>query len=895
MVPAERRRPLLIAVADGVGGEVGGAEASAAALHALAATWRAWQPDGEVAPPETSRRLRDAGEAADRAVRALGERDAALGRAATTLTAAAVRTAPDGMAEAHLLHAGDSRAYRIDGNGHVEQLTGDHTWAEHERRAGEIESSAVANHPMRHVIVEFLGRPDGCAFDEAAYRLEPDQGLLLCTDGVSGVVPIEELRSLSGRGRRPIVLSGSAPLSRSVVGEPEPRALVDALLQQVAARDGGDDATAVVAFRQSAGDPFGLRRADAPAPAIAAAHAARRPLLIGGALAAGGVAAVAAGAGIVSLLARASRTPPEDDAWRYLERFQAGDYAALYPTISRRARGEIDETAFVRRHEAIAAEMTLSGLELRLERVDARTSDGSSAALSFPFEALYRTARFGDLRRRNALPLTWEDRRWAVDWTPAVLLPELGGGRLVRAISDPAVRGSVLERGGRPLAATSGGTGRTYPAGEVAGPLTGYVGQVSGDELKELAPRGLLAGDSVGRAGIESASEALLAGQRGGRLTIVQPNGDHAETLATVPPRTGESVVLTIDLDVQRDVEAALGTRRGSAIVIDARSGAIRALASAPRYDPNVFTRDGNPTAILNDPGQPLIVRPLQGQYPAGSTFKVITMAAALESGAFSPSSEFTCSGRWTGLPGLTFDCWLRTGHGRLNLVDGLTHSCNSVFYEIGKRLDEISAEILPATAAQCGIGTAVGVAAGIEAAGVAPSPAWKQRTLRDGWARGDAVNMAIGQGQLLITPVQLAAVYAAIATSGQGPGLKLLDRTLLPGGSVERTLPSAGPKVAWGASTFEAIRSGLRGVVGAPTGTAAHIFRGSPLAEITSGKTGTAEAGGGRTSHAWFACYAPFSAPRAVVLVMLENAGEGSSEAAPVARRILEAVLDRI
>jgi penicillin-binding protein 2 len=568
-----------------------------------------------------------------------------------------------------------------------------------------------------------------------------------------------------------------------------------------------------------------------------------------------------------------------------LDAWAAGDYGAMYAALSRRAQREIDAEAFARRHEAVAAEMTLVAAERHVAEYGGET---------VPVDVVLRTARFGELRRRVLLPLVAEEGRWAIDWTPAVLLPELSGGRLLRAVSDAAPRGSVLDRAGRPLASSTGGA-RAYPLGEVAGPLVGYVGQVSADELKTLSTRGYVAGDLVGRAGIEAGAETLLAGQRGGRLTVIQPNGDLAETLSAVPPRAGESLGLTIDVEIQREVEAALGDRIGSAIVIDPRAGAIRALASAPRYDPNVFTHSGDVAAILGDSRQPLVLRPLQGQYPPGSTFKVITMAAALESGAFSPASEFTCTGRWSGLPGLTFDCWLRTGHGRQDLIAGLTHSCNTVFYEIGKRLDEIDSDLLPSVAARAGIGVAAGVASEIEEAGVAPSPAWKQRTLRDGWARGDAVNMAIGQGQLLVTPLQLASVYAAIATSGQGPGLKLFERSLLPGGAVERQLPAAPQRVQWSTATLDAIRAGLRGVVGAPDGTAAFVFQGSPLAGIAAGKTGTAETGAGRQTHAWFACYAPHDAPKAVVLVMLEHAGEGSVAAAPVARRILEAVLDRL
>ncbi len=427
----------------------------------------------------------------------------------------------------------------------------------------------------------------------------------------------------------------------------------------------------------------------------------------------------------------------------------------------------------------------------------------------------------------------------------------------------------------------------------MAGPLTGYVGEVTPEELADRAKDGILAGDRIGKAGLEGAADALLAGQRGGRLTVLTPNGEIATTLSSVPPRAGETVRLTLDLDLQREVEAALGDRAGSVIVLDPQDGSIRALATAPRYDPNAFVSGGDVSAILTDPAQPLINRPAQGLYPPGSIFKAVTMAAGLERGAFRPESEFTCTGRWTGLPGLSFDCWLRTGHGRLNLVAGLTQSCNSVFYEVGKRLDEIGANSLPLFAAQCGFGSVTGAIPGGEPAGVVPSPAWKRQTLNDGWARGDAVNMAIGQGQLLVTPLQVATFYGAIAAGGRRRGPQLLERALLPGGNVERLLspPSRSP-LPWGAATLDAVQAGLKNVVGTPNGTAAAIFGGSPLAGVTAGKTGTAEAGPGRQPHAWFTCYAPAEAPRAVVLAMLEHGGEGSQVAAPLARRVLEIAL---
>ena len=559
-------------------------------------------------------------------------------------------------------------------------------------------------------------------------------------------------------------------------------------------------------------------------------------------------------------------------------------------------------------HRQVGAEMTLQSLQLTIRPGEAAGSggpDGVAAARAgsgVPFEAAYTTARFGALRRENVLPLAWREGEWRVAWTPAVLLPDLAGGRTLRAFGDDAARGALLDAAGRPLATGSGrvrpgasGAGRQYPQGSLAGPLTGYVGEVTAEELAARAGGDALPGDLVGKAGLESIAETLLAGQRGGRLTVLAPSGEIANTLSSTPARPGETVRLTLDLDLQRECEAALGERRGSVLVLDVREGAVLAMASAPGYDPNVFVAGGDVGAILNDAGQPLLNRPLQGLYPPGSIFKAVTMAAGLEQGAFRPDSQFTCSGRWTGLPGLTFDCWLSGGHGRLDLVSGLTRSCNSVFYEVGKRLDEIDPNFLPEFALRSGFGGATGAVPAQEPGGTVPSPQWKRQALNDGWARGDAVNMAIGQGNLLVTPLQVAALYGAIAAGGQRRGPRLLDRAQLPGGNVERLLtPQAKPPLPWKAQTLEAVRAGLRGAVGGPDGTAAGAFQGSPLAGSTAGKTGTAETGPGRAPHAWFACFAPLESPSVVVLAMLEHAGEGSQVAAPLARGVLEVALRR-
>ena len=648
--------------------------------------------------------MRRAAAAADGAVQALAAGRPEARGAATTLTAVAV--ARDAVVVAH---AGDSRAYLVGGAGAV-QLTVDHTLVQEHPEMAPDEAGA-----LRHVITRFLGQPGGCPFDVSTHALPPGAGLVLCTDGVTNVVPPQRLAGVVRPGEGEGVAGGA----ERVV------ALVEAL-------DGADDATIVVAWpattigaagvpgaaEGTAGDPFRLRRL------LERERPGRRGRLTRGALLALlGAAGVGAawywvGPRLEEAVRRPFRPPPDAAAREYLQAWSAGDLGALYRRLTPEAQRTYSEEAFTALHRQVGAEMTLQSLQLTIRPGEAAGSGGSDGggADGVPFEAAYTTARFGALRRENVLPLAWREGEWRVAWTPAVLLPDLAGGRTLRAFGDDAARGALLDAAGRPLATGSGrvrpgasGAGRQYPQGSLAGPLTGYVGEITSEELAARAGGDALPGDLVGKAGLESIAETLLAGQRGGRLTVLAPSGEIANTLSSTPARPGETVRLTLDLDLQRECEAALGERRGSVLVLDVREGAVLAMASAPGYDPNVFVAGGDVGAILNDAGQPLLNRPLQGLYPPGSIFKAVTMAAGLEQGAFRPDSQFTCSGRWTGLPGLTFDCWLSGGHGRLDLVSGLTRSCNSVFYEVGKRLDEIDPNFLPEFALRSGFGGATG------------------------------------------------------------------------------------------------------------------------------------------------------------------------------------------
>lgn len=935
VVPPEGDRPWLVAVADGVGGQVAGEVAATAATEALAHAWRdAWEARGP--RPDPSDALASACGAADAAVREVTTAPATRG-AATTLTAVVI--GPRGTIVAQ---AGDSGAWARDDTrmrgAPVRRVTPVHTviTAENEARSRDglppLTDEEAARHPQRGAITRYLGMARGCEFDLAAIASASGAPAILvaCTDGITDIL-------------------GVADLDRAVLAGDAAR-IADTLARAVDARQGRDDATAIVLVATHAGhaegsgrdaaDPFGLR----PASRVGADGFrawSRRATAIG----TFGLAAVATGAAGAWLWPEALRlvdafrgsdgADPVAAARDYLAQWATGNHDTLWLRIDAGARRRVPQEEFARRHRDFMAEIGAKGVSGSPVTASGAIALGGVAA-TVTADLSYASTRFGEMRARVAMPFLWEDGAWRLDWSPTVLLPDLTGGRRVRATSDSPVRGSLLDRMGRtlagpvtaapgaalaptptPFAIAGQGTGsvpssattpsatparpgaprvatRAYPAGEVAGPLVGYTAEATPAELATLAGRGAVPGDRVGRAGLERVAEDYLAGARGSRLDLVEPSGVVVTTLATVPPGHGGAVVTTLDLDLQRVAEAALGARAGSVIAIDLPSGAIRAAATWPRYDPAAFETGTGVAALLEDARTPLLDRSVQGLYPPGSTFKVVTMAAAMAHGVATPDTEFTCTGTWTGLPGVSQRCWLASGHGTITLAAGLTHSCNSVFYELGRRLDALDAGILPAVARQAGLGGATGAFPGEEPTGLVPDAAWKRATLKEPWTPGDTVNLAIGQGQLLVTPLQLVAVYGMVAT-GRTVVPSILGAVRLPGGNVERALPPPVPGSvvrAWAPDALAVMRASLAAVISSPDGTAVGAFAGSKVAAIVAGKTGTAENQPGKPTHAWFAGYGPIAAPSIAVVAMLEQGGEGSRVAAPIARKVLEAAL---
>jgi penicillin-binding protein 2 len=430
---------------------------------------------------------------------------------------------------------------------------------------------------------------------------------------------------------------------------------------------------------------------------------------------------------------------------------------------------------------------------------------------------------------------------------------------------------------------------RVYPEKQLASQVLGYCSSVTAEDLQKLATRGYEDGDLVGRVGIESWAEEILAGKKGGKMVIADTNGVVERVVAERPAVAGGRVQLTIDIDLQRKAEQALGDRASSVVLLDAKTNAILALASHPTFDPNSFVvgiSDDEWKKLSEDKRYPFQNRPALSAYPPGSIFKVVTTAAALEKGGFVAGSPFTCTGQWTAPGGLKMGCWVLSGHGNIDLAEGLTESCDVVFYEVSQALNKQDPNLLSSYARQFGLGKATGVVGLLEAEGTVPDSAWKETNMKQEWFVGDAANLAIGQGYLETTPLQMANLYSSLANDGimRNPVLVSLadDGTTSKKYQADQTgqLPVS-------SANLKIIREAMKRVTGSPKGTAYYAFEG--FKTPTAGKTGSAENQNAQ-AHAWFAGYAPADQPQVVVLAMVEGGEHGAEVAAPLGRQLLEA-----
>lgn len=434
---------------------------------------------------------------------------------------------------------------------------------------------------------------------------------------------------------------------------------------------------------------------------------------------------------------------------------------------------------------------------------------------------------------------------------------------------------------------------RGYPQKELAAQSVGYLGEINADELKTKWQEGYLTGDWIGRSGLERWGEATLAGKRGGKLAVVTPDGTVFTVIAERAPVRGSNIVLTLDMALQKIAQDALGKYNGSVAVMRVSDGSLLALASNPSFDPNEFIlglSQQQAQALFQNAAQPLTNRPTLGAYPAGSTFKTVTMSSGLGSSMFGPASMFTCTGVWNGL-GIALHCWKIGGHGNISLTEALAQSCDVVFYEVGHTLDGRGHNVFPDLAKGFGVGQTTGIVGLQEAAGILPSPTWKQQTQNEPWYPGDPVNLAIGQGALLVTPLQMVNWIAAIANGGTLWTPRVVDKVLAPTGGEQTPAPVKKlSTLPVGANELATVRAAMRRVVEETTGwlgTGSWAFRDFPIP--IAGKTGTAQSGQAQP-HAWFASFAPADKPEIAVVAMAEHAGEGADVAAPICRAVYEA-----
>jgi penicillin-binding protein 2 len=381
----------------------------------------------------------------------------------------------------------------------------------------------------------------------------------------------------------------------------------------------------------------------------------------------------------------------------------------------------------------------------------------------------------------------------------------------------------------------------------------------------------------------------------GGRQIEVDARGRFLRTISETPPTIGNSLILTIDSDLQKAAEQAFGDKAGAAVAMDVNSGEVLAFISSPGFDPSLFTGRMPPDKwkeYLEDQRHPLENKALKGQYPPGSTFKIITALAALEAGVIDENTSVNCRGSYT-IGNTTFKCWNKKGHGTVNLRSALRGSCDVFFYQVGERL---GIDRIAACAREFSLGSPTGIALENEKGGLIPSVDWKSKKYGKKWFRGDTVSAAIGQGYVSATPIQLASMMAAVANGGTVYRPFLVKRIIAPDGKpLKEFYPEIVRKIPVKENSLRLVKEGLLAVVNerGGTGGAARLYEVS-----VAGKTGTSQVVKLRDNkgslpyqyrdHALFVAFAPYEKPTIAVSVIIEHGEHGGAAAAPIAGRIL-------
>ena len=444
---------------------------------------------------------------------------------------------------------------------------------------------------------------------------------------------------------------------------------------------------------------------------------------------------------------------------------------------------------------------------------------------------------------------------------------------------------------------------RVYPQNDLTGHVVGYVGRVSDQDLKKIDTRAYEGTSYIGKIGIESFYETELLGQVGVQQVETDAYGRVVRKVSHVAARAGANVHLTLDAQLQKVAIEALDGRRGAVVALEPSSGDILAFVSTPTYDPNLFSQGISHEAygkLRESVDKPLVNRALYGRYAPGSTIKPLLALAALENGLES-QKRIACSGRFA-LPGSShaYRCWRRKGHGYVNLHDAIEQSCDVYFYHLAH---SIGIRKMADYFGGFGFGQRTGIDLLDEPSGLLPTPEWKKKNRQESWYPGETIITGIGQGYLLVTPLQLAYATASLANRGQAIRPQLLRGLEDPGsGVITHPTQRRGLNIKTNnSSSWDQIIAGMESVLHSSRGTARASGRNSPYR--IAGKTGTAQVvgisqdGEDRSTelpeelrdHALFIAFAPVEQPRIAIAVVVENGGSGSRAAAPIARKIMD------
>ncbi len=656
-----------------------------------------------------------------------------------------------------------------------------------------------------------------------------------------------------------------------------------------------------------------------------------------------------------------SLSPADDVALAFLQAWERDDYPTMYSLLSPDSQSAYPEALFRSTYHQVTQEATIA---TKSTRILAAYQPDTHAQVSFAVD--FQTDQIGGFSIENQMDLSVVQGRWGVDWSPAVIFPQLSDDTQVRMTTQIPSRGNIYDRSGLglavqgqiveigvvpdqmqdetavlaqlgevlgvdqaelraryadvnpswyvPLGRVSAEVGkrhymnlsstpgielreaweRSYRPEVIAPHLVGIIGPIPLEEADLWHEQGYGRDEMVGWMGLERWGEPYLSGERGRRLEVISAQGGQIAVLADKPPAESSNLYTTFDREFQQQVQEILGQRTGAIAVLEAATGRVLALATYPTFDSNQVSGGISEQEWLqleDDPRHPLLNRATQGAYPAGSVFKIITMASAMEDAGLSADSTFDCDGVWYGLgPELPKTCWLSSGHGQISLSQALTVSCDITFYQVGLLVNDLDPELLPDYARQFGLGSRTGIEVE-ENAGMVPDPVWKMQAKGEGWAPGDAVNLAIGQSELLVSPLQIAAALAAVGNGGTLYRPSLVESIAADPKKPDWTFePTAVGQIPVSPENLAVIQKSLYKATSAAQGTAFEAFEG--LEMEVAGKTGTAESGQ-NNPHAWFAGYAPAQSAEIAIAVIIEHAGMGGEEAAPLFRQVAEAYFE--